>query len=268
MAKRSGIVRRLMDPDLSRATGCSEARASFETALRAPQDEGGPLGIKEIPHPEEAAKAAVSKDAQAEPGDVDFLTSSCRRGDEWEDSSFPWPDPSNPTPRCSTAGFDAFWTAELEAEELSFIRGASRGDRAMAEGARNSMFVLHRRWACLENECHRLGVAIGVAREAGADVTLLRDRQARLLLEISAVVAEIRDAPIATLYDHLALLDVAIEHETDLSIDMAYYGPSDFPMLTRLLRGLARRSLSSPGEFEQAMGEEGDANGLAGVHRR
>lgn len=149
----------------------------------------------------------------------------------------------------------------------------------MAEGARNSMFELHRRWACLENECHRLGAAIGVAREAGADVTLLRDRQARLLLEISAVVAEIRDAPIATLYDHLALLDVAIEHETDLSIDMAYYGPSDFPMFTRLLRGLARmapefefnslrRSLSSPGQFEQAMGEEGDANGLAGVHHR
>lgn len=149
----------------------------------------------------------------------------------------------------------------------------------MAEGARNIMSELDRRWACLENECHSLGVAIGSAREAGADATLLRDRQARLLLEISAVVAAIRDAPAVTLYDYLALLDVAIEHEIDLSIDMACYGPSDFPMFTRLLRGFARmvpefefnslrRSLSSSGQFEQLMAEEEDANGVLGAQHR
>jgi hypothetical protein len=110
----------------------------------------------------------------------------------------------------------------------------------MARGARHSISELHRRWADLENECHRLGGAIALAKEAGIDATLLRDRQARLLLEISSVVAEIRDAPATSLLDYLALLDVAIEHEIDLSIDMACYGPSDFPMFTRLLRGLAR----------------------------
>ena len=144
----------------------------------------------------------------------------------------------------------------------------------MTEGARNSMSELHRRWTDLENECNLLEGAIGIARSAGADVRLLRDRQARLLLEISAVVAQIRDAPAATLADYLALLDVAIEHEIDLSIDMACYGPSDFPMFRRLLRGLARlvpefefnslrRSLSSPGQFEQLMSEGEDPNSVA-----
>jgi hypothetical protein len=86
------------------------------------------------------------------------------------------------------------------------------------------------------------------------------------LLHISAVVAEIRKAPATTLLDHLALLDVAIEHEIDLAADIAYYGTGDFPMITRLLRALARtvpgfefnslrRWLSSPGQFEQLMGE-------------
>src|SRR5215472_1290470 len=165
----------------------------------------------------------------------------------------PPPQDQDRTPRClqrasfskpprrlgrPRGGFDAFWTAELEAPGLRFLRGASRGDRALTEGAHNSMSELHRRWTDLENECNLLEGAIGIARSAGADVRLLRDRQARLLLEISAVVAQIRDAPAATLADYLALLDVAIEHETDLSIDMACYGPSDFPMFTRLLRGL------------------------------
>jgi hypothetical protein len=149
----------------------------------------------------------------------------------------------------------------------------------VTEGACNSISELHRQWAGLENECHRLGIAIARARDAGADVKLLRDRQARLFLEISAVVAAIRDAPAATMYDYLALLDVAIEHEIDLSIDMACYGPGDFPMFARLLRGLARmvpefefnslrRSLSSSGQLEQLMGEDRGANGVLGVRHR
>ena len=62
-----------------------------------------------------------------------------------------------------------------------------------------------------------------------------------------------------------ALLDVALEHELDLACDIAYYGPSDYPMAARLLRALAgtvpgfefnslRRWLSLPGQFEQLMG--------------
>jgi hypothetical protein len=106
-------------------------------------------------------------------------------------------------------------------------------------------------------------------------VTLLRDRQARLLLEISAVVAEIRDAPATTLHDYLALLDVAIEHEIDLAVEIGYYGPADFPMITRLLRSLAqtvpgfefnslRRSLSAPGRLEQLMDDGIELSDLIG----
>ena len=104
------------------------------------------------------------------------------------------------------------------------------------------------------------------------DVTLLRDQEGRLLLDISAVVAEIRQAPATTLLDHLALLDVAIEHEIDLVADIAYYGARDFPMITRLLRALARtvpgfefnslrRWLSSPDQFEQLMEDDIGAGG-------
>jgi hypothetical protein len=63
----------------------------------------------------------------------------------------------------------------------------------------------------------------------------------------------------------IALLDVALEHELDLASDIAFYGPSDYPMTARLLRSLAhkvtgfefnslRRWLSS-GQFEQLMGD-------------
>jgi hypothetical protein len=94
----------------------------------------------------------------------------------------------------------------------------------------------------------------------------MRKGQASLLLEISALVAEIRDAPATTTEDFLALLDVAIEHELDLAPDIAFYGPADYPMITRLFRALARmapdfefnslrRWLSSPGQFEQLMGD-------------
>ena len=149
----------------------------------------------------------------------------------------------------------------------------------MTQGARATTSELHERWASLENECHRLAAIVEEARNRGADVTLLLDRQARLLLHISAVVAEIRDAPATTLRDHLALLDVAIEHEIDLAADIAFYGASDFPMITRLLRALARtapgfefnslrRSLSSPGQFEQLMDDGIEAGGPIGFGGR
>jgi len=90
--------------------------------------------------------------------------------------------------------------------------------------------------------------------------------QAKLLLQINALVAEIRDAPATTTEDFLALLDVALDHELDLASDIAFYGPADYPMITRLFRALARkvpdfefnslrRWLSSPGQFEQLMGD-------------
>ena len=149
----------------------------------------------------------------------------------------------------------------------------------MTHGAHTTISELHELWASLENECHQLAIIIEAARNGGADVTLLRDRQARLLLDISAVVAGIRDAPATTLHDHLALLDVAIEHEIDLAADIAYYGARDFPMITRLLRALARtvpgfefnslrRALSSAGQFEQLMDDGIEAGGPVGFGRR
>jgi hypothetical protein len=116
----------------------------------------------------------------------------------------------------------------------------------------------------LEDEQHELAMAIDRAEEA--DLTAMRERQARLLLNIGAVVAAIRDAPGTTVEDFVALLDVALEHELDLASDIAFYGPSDYPMTARLLRALActvpgfefnslRRWLSLPGQFEQLMGE-------------
>jgi hypothetical protein len=106
----------------------------------------------------------------------------------------------------------------------------------------------------------------------------MREGQTRLLLQINALVNEIRDAPATTSEDFLALLDVAIEHELDLAPDIAFYGPADYPIIARLLRALARmvpefefnslrRWLSSSGQFEQLMGEatplesEGRASG-------
>ena len=88
-----------------------------------------------------------------------------------------------------------------------------------------------------------------------------------------------REAPATTLHDHLALLDVAIEHEIDLAADISFYGASDFPMITRLLRALARtvpgfefnslrRSLPSPGQFEQLMDDGIEVGGPIGFGRR
>ncbi len=93
----------------------------------------------------------------------------------------------------------------------------------------------------------------------------IRERQARLLLEINSVVAAIRDAPATTIADFIALLDVALEHELDLAGDIAFYGLNDHPMTARLLRALAhkvpgfefnslRRWLSLSGQFEQLVG--------------
>ena len=135
----------------------------------------------------------------------------------------------------------------------------------MTEVANPSTSELHRVWAKLEDEQHALASTIEQAKMAGAEVQLLRERQARLLLEINSVVAEIRRAPARTLEDHLALLDVAMEHEIDLAADISLYGPADFPMISRLLRALAqqapgfefnslRRWLPGPGDFEQLTG--------------
>jgi hypothetical protein len=135
----------------------------------------------------------------------------------------------------------------------------------------SSISALHQLWARLENQQHQLAVTMQQAGIDAAAVESMRQQQAWLLLEISAVVAEIRDAPATTLEDHLALLDVALEHELDLAGDIAFYGPKDFPMITRLLRALAQRApgfefnslrrwLSSPGQYEEVVG---DANTVA-----
>ena len=136
----------------------------------------------------------------------------------------------------------------------------------MTEPLRPSISALHKKWAKLEDEQHELAIAIDRAKIGGADVALMRKRQATLLLEITAIVAEIEDAPGTTIQDFIALLDVALEHELDLACDIAFYGAADYPMITRLLRALARnvpgfefnslrRLLSSPGQFEQLMGD-------------
>ena len=136
----------------------------------------------------------------------------------------------------------------------------------MNESPLFSVSALHKQWAKLEDEQHELAIAIDSAGVAGNDLASARERQARLLLEINSVVAAIRDAPATTLEDFIALLDVALEHELDLACDIAFYGPTDYPMTARLLRVLAhkvpgfefnslRRWLSSPGQLEQLMGE-------------
>ena len=135
----------------------------------------------------------------------------------------------------------------------------------MTERPPSSISTLHKKWAKLEDEHHQLAIAINEARTAGTDLAPMRQRQIELLLEITSIVAEIRDAPATTTEDFIALLDVALEHELDLACDIAYYGPSDYPMIARLLRALVgavpgfefnslRRWLSLPGQFEQLMG--------------
>jgi hypothetical protein len=154
----------------------------------------------------------------------------------------------------------------------------------VSESLKPSTSVLHKQWVKLENEHHQLTVEIDSARARGADLKPIREAQARLLLQINALVAKIRDAPATTTEDFLALLDIALEHELDLAPDIAFYGPADYPMITRLLRALARmapefefnslrRWLSSPGQFEQLMGHatplesEGRASGQSNQPR-
>jgi hypothetical protein len=140
------------------------------------------------------------------------------------------------------------------------------GDRIVTQAEDSSISALHQLWARLENQQHQLAVTMQQAGIDAAAVESMRQQQAWLLLEISAVVAEIGDAPATTLEDHLALLDVALEHELDLAGDIAFYGPKDFPMITRLLRALAQRApgfefnslrrwLSSPGQYEEVVGD-------------
>ena len=135
----------------------------------------------------------------------------------------------------------------------------------MTECSHSSTSVLHKEWTKLENEHHELAIAIEAVGAKKADVALMRKRQERLLLEINSLVAKIRNAPATTIEDFLALLDVALEHELDLACEMALYGPTDYPIITRLLRVLARelpgfefnslrRWLSVPGQFEQLTG--------------
>ena len=86
----------------------------------------------------------------------------------------------------------------------------------MTESPHSSTSVLHKQWAKLEDEHHELAIAIDAAQARRADLAPMRERQARLLLEINSLVAEIRDAPATTTVDSCALLDAALEHELDL----------------------------------------------------
>ncbi len=116
---------------------------------------------------------------------------------------------------------------------------SSNGRPAVAETLRTSAAELHKKWVKLENEQHRVAIAIEKAKIDGFDPEPLRLEQARLLLEINAVVAVMQDAPATTVNDFVALLDVALEHELDLASEIAFYGPKDYPMIARLLRALA-----------------------------
>ena len=110
----------------------------------------------------------------------------------------------------------------------------------MTASRRPSASALHEQWTKLEDEHDALSIAIDAARGRPADLALMRERQAKLLLEIAALVARIQDAPATTTEDFLALLDVALEHEVDLAADIAFYGAADFPIITRLLSVLER----------------------------
>jgi hypothetical protein len=131
----------------------------------------------------------------------------------------------------------------------------------------SSVAELHKQWVKLENEQHQLATAIDSGKVDALDREAARQRQAKLLLEITSLVAAIRDAPATTIEDFIALLDVALEHELDLAADIAAYGPSDYPMTARLLRAFAgkvpgfefnslRRWLSASGQFEQLIGSD------------
>ena len=125
--------------------------------------------------------------------------------------------------------------------------------------------MLHKQWAKLEDAYHELEIAIDGSRANKAEVAQMRERKRSLLLKITSLVGKIQNAPARTIEDFLALLDVALEHELDLACEMAFYGPADYPIITRLIRILAheipgfefnslRRWLSLSGQFEELMG--------------
>ena len=84
-----------------------------------------------------------------------------------------------------------------------------------------SVAELHKQWVKLENEQHQLATAMNSTKISGLNREAVRQRQAKLLLEITSLVAAIRDAPATTIEDFIALLDVALEHELDLAADIA-----------------------------------------------
>ena len=123
-----------------------------------------------------------------------------------------------------------------------------------------SISALHRRWVELENKHQELEMTIDEIGTGTADAAM-RERQARLLLEIEALMAEIRRGSLTTLEDFVALLDIVLEHETDLACDLADAGPIGYPLTARLLRTAARlvpgfqfnslRRWLSPEQFEE-----------------
>ena len=140
------------------------------------------------------------------------------------------------------------------ASEWMMARRPVEGAKAVTEGLRSSISTLHKQWAKLEDEHHQLEIAINEGRTAETELAPMRQRQIELLLEITSIVAEIRDAPATTTEDFVALLDVAL----DLACDI-------YPMTARLLCALSgavpgfefnslRRWLSLPGQFEQLVG--------------
>ena len=141
----------------------------------------------------------------------------------------------------------------------------------MINRSHSSISALHRRWAELENEHHDLAMAIAEVGIESADLVPMRDRQARLVLEIEALTAEIRRASPTTMEDIVALLDVVLEHETDLAGDIGDYGPIDYPMTARLLRAAARlvpgfefnslRRWLSPAQFAEVFPRAEDVAG-------
>jgi len=112
----------------------------------------------------------------------------------------------------------------------------------MTESLDSSASALHKQWAKLEDEHHELAIAIDAARTKKAEVAQMRERQQSLLFEITSLVGKIQNAPATTIEDFVALLDVALEHELDLACEMAFYGPAEYPIITRLLRFLAREA--------------------------
>ena len=135
----------------------------------------------------------------------------------------------------------------------------------MTESLDSSASALHKQWAKLEDEHHELAIAIDAAWTKKTEVAQMRERQRSLLLQITSLVGKIQNAPATTIEDFLALLDVALEHELDLACEMAFYGPADYPIITRLVRVLAheipgfefnslRRWLSLSDQSEQRVG--------------